>query len=472
MANTGSKWLEKRFAIKERGSSIRRELLGGLVTFLTLSYIIFVQPVVMALALPKEVPPAEVDAFKTAVLSGLCAASAVACGLMGWLANLPVALAPAMGHNFAFALFVCGALGFTWQQALAATFIAGAVFLALSLLGRLMPGCDPRAVLFGAMPPSLQNAIAVGIGLLIALVGLEYSGLIIKSPDTGLACGIGHTPWRPLAMSLIGLAVFAFLWVRNFSSAPLWAIAAAAVAGWLLGVISAPQAIVAAPNFNNAWQLDFTGLFRAPIMSLLSAVGILFFLAVFDTVGTLAGVCQRAGLLTAQDDNDKSLAGALVADSSGIVVGSLLGTSTITSYVESLAGIQSGARTGLMPIAVAGLFLVAMFFAPLLAVVAAPVAVHIAGQEIHLYPCLAPVLIGIGVAMLPCVRAVPWEDATEALPALLCLFVMPLTLSITDGIAFGFIGHVIIKVFAGRSREIRPFIAVCALLLALRYYFM
>ncbi|MCX7933682.1 MAG: NCS2 family permease [Planctomycetota bacterium] len=471
MAGAGE-WLEKRFAIKERGSSVRRELLGGLVTFLTLSYILFVQPVVMALALPKGTPPAEVEAFKAAVLSGLCVASAAACLLMGWLANLPVALAPAMGHNFAFALFVCAGLGFTWQQALAATLVAGAIFLALSLLGRLLPGCDPRAILFGTIPPSLQNAIAVGIGLLIALVGLEYSGLIIKSADTGLTCGIGHIPWRLLAISLIGLAVFAFLWARNISSAPLWAIAASALTGWLLGAISAPAALLAAPSFGAAWQLDFAGLFRAPLMHLLSAVGLLFFLAVFDTVGTLAGVCQRAGLLTAQAENDKSLAGALVADSSGIVVGALLGTSTITSYVESLAGIQSGARTGLMSIAVAGLFLVAIFFTPLLTVVAAPLAANIGGQEIYLYPCLAPVLIGIGAAMLPCVRAVPWEDATEALPAMLCLFIMPLTLSITDGIAFGFISHVLIKVFAGRSREVRPFIAVCAFLLALRYCLM
>jgi AGZA family xanthine/uracil permease-like MFS transporter len=465
--------IERVFSIRTRGSTVSRELVGSAATFLTLSYILFVQPVVMALALPDGTPEVDAAAFRASVLTGLCIGSAVACVLMGFLANFPVALAPAMGHNFFFSLIVVKAMGFTWQQALAANVISGLVFLSLSLLGILVPRLDPRVLLFDAIPRGLQHAIGVGIGLLIALVGFEYAGIVVPMKGTYIGLGFGKTPWAPIVTALVGLLVFGILWARKVAGSPLWAILASAVAGWVMGVVQAPHGIVAAPTLSaTAFRMDFTGLFgqfQVHPKAVLVAIATLLFLVVFDTVGTLTGVCTRAGLVTKDGKMDKGVRGAFVADAAGTIVGASLGTSTITSYVESLAGIHAGARTGLAAVGVAVLFLVAMFFAPLFGVIASPHVVSVSGESLSLYPCLAAVLIGIGALMLTCVKEINWDDATEALPAFLCMIIMPLTLSITDGIAFGFIAYVILMVCAGRRREVKPFIAVCAALLALRY---
>lgn len=454
---------EKRFAIRGRGSTVSREILGGLATFLTLSYILFVQPPLMAQA------AAGTGGVATAsVLTAVCLASALACLLMGLLANFPVALAPAMGHNFFFAFVVCGAMHFTFQQALLANLIAGGIFLVLSLAGMLVPRLDPRVLLFGAIPKSQQNAIGVGIGLLIALVGLEYAGVIVVQPGTGLGLGIGKVPWTPVIVAGMGLAVFGALWARGVLGAPLWSIVASAVTGAILGMVHMPQQVVAMPVLSNSLldpgKAAFGGLKTSDILVVIATF---LFLVIFDTVGTLAAVCRRAGLITPDGKMDKGVGAAFVADAAGTVAGATLGTSTITSYVESLAGIQVGARTGLAAVVVAVLFLLAMFVSPLVGLVAAPYMLPVAAAPV--YPCLAAVLIGIGALMLSCVREIDWDDASEALPAFLCLITMPLTLSITDGIAFGFISYVVLKVLAGKWRQVHPFIAVCAVLLVVRY---
>lgn len=455
--------LEKWFAVRMRGSTVSREVLGGLATFLTLSYILFVQPAVMGLAANDMSP-----GFQASVLTAVCVASALACVVMGLVANFPVALAPAMGHNFFFAFVVCGVMHFTFQQALMANLLAGAIFLALSLLGYVMPMLDPRTLLFNAIPRGLQNAIGVGIGLLIAVVGLKYAGVIINDPAAGLALGIGRVPWTPIIVAGAGLAVFGVLWARGTLGAPLWSIVAATVVGIVLGMVEVPQHVVALPVFGKSLLHPAqAGLAGLKTTDLIVVIATFLFLVVFDTVGTLAGVCQRAGLITPDGKMDKGVRGAFVADAAGTVAGSMLGTSTITSYVESLAGIQVGARTGLAALAVAVLFVLAMFLHPLVGVVAAPFMLP--GSSMPIYPCLAPVLIGMGALMLSCVKQIEWDDATEALPAFLCMIVMPLTLSITDGIAFGFISHVVLKVLAGKWRQMHPFIAVCAALLAVRY---
>lgn len=461
--------LEERFAIRARGSTVSREVFGGLATFLTLSYILFVQPALMAQA------AASTGGVATAsVLTAVCLASALACLLMGLLANFPVALAPAMGHNFYFAFTVCGtmagAMHFTFQQALLANLIAGGIFLVLSLLGTLVPRLDPRVLLFGAIPRSQQNAIGVGIGLLIALVGLKYAGVIVLRPGTGLGLGLGRVPWTPVIVAGVGLAVFGALWARGVLGAPLWSIVASAVTGAVLGVVHMPTRIAAMPVLSdsllNPAKATLADLRTSDILVVIATF---LFLVVFDTVGTLAAVCRRAGLITPDGQMDKGVGAAFVADAAGTVAGAALGTSTITSYVESLAGIQVGARTGLSALVVAALFLLAMFFSPLVGLVAAPYMLP--GDPSPAYPCLAAVLIGIGALMLSCVREIDWDDASEALPAFLCLITMPLTLSITDGIAFGFISYVVLKVLAGKWRQVHPFIAVCAVLLAIRYAF-
>ena len=358
---------------------------------------------------------------------------------------------------------------FTFQQALLANLVAGGVFLVLSVLGMVVPRLDPRVLLFGAIPKSQQNAIGVGIGLLIALVGLKYAGVIVLQPGTGLGLGIGGVPWTPLIVAGVGLAVFGVLWARGVGwGAPLWSIVASVAAGAVLKMVHLPEHIVAMPVLSdsmlNPAKATFAGLKTADILVVIATF---LFLVVFDTVGTLAAVCRRAGLISPDGKMDKGVGAAFVADAAGTVVGAALGTSTITSYVESLAGIQVGARTGLSALVVAVLFLLAMFVAPLVGLVAAPFILP--GSPDPVYPCLAAVLIGIGALMLSCVKEIDWDDATEALPAFLCMIVMPLTLSITDGIAFGFISYVVLKVLSGRYRQVHPFIAVCAALLALRY---
>jgi adenine/guanine/hypoxanthine permease len=474
-------FLETRFAIRSRGSTVGREMIGALATFLTLSYILFVQPFVMSLSLPAGVTPEQLATFQSSVLTAVCLASALGCLVMGWMANFPVALAPGMGHNFFFSLIVCKAMGFTWQQALAANVVAGGVFLVLSLLGLLVPRLDPRVILFHAMPKGLQSAIGVGIGLLIAFVGLEFAGIVIPTMGgMGVGIGLGHTPWGPLAVAMVGLLVFGVLWARGTVGTPLWAILASALVAAAItlvtgqGLIRPPTQILSMPTLSaTAFHLDFAGLFRLDLKAALVAIATFLFLDVFDTVGTLAAVCGRAGLVSPEGKMDKGVGSAFFADATGTVAGALLGTSTITSYVESLAGIQAGARTGLAAIGVAALFVVAMFFAPLFAVVAAPYSIKVmvggAEQTLQLYPCLAAVLIGIGALMLYTVRDIDWDDPTEALPAFLCMIMMPLTMSITDGISFGFISYTVLKVCTGRYRQVHPFIAVCAALLALRY---
>ncbi len=359
-ATMQASFLERRFAIRSRGSSISREVLGGLATFLTLSYILFVQPPLMNAA------AASTGGVSTeSVLTAVCIASAVACVVMGLLANFPVALAPAMGHNFFFAFVVCGLMHFTFQQALMANLIAGAIFLVLSVLGMVVPSLDPRVLLFGAIPRSLQNAIAVGIGLLIALVGLEYAGVVIQQPGTGLGLGIGKVPWAPIIVAGVGLAVFGVLWARGVLGAPLWSIVASAATGALVGVVHMPQRLAALPVLSNSIlnpaKANLAGLKTSDIVVVIATF---LFLVVFDTVGTLAAVCRRAGLITPDGKMDKGVGAAFVADAAGTVAGAVLGTSTITSYVESLAGIQVGARTGLSALVVAALFVLAMFLAP------------------------------------------------------------------------------------------------------------
>ncbi len=330
-------------------------------------------------------------------------------------------------------------------------------------------------MLFNAIPRGLQHAIAVGIGLLIALVGFEYAGIVVPTPGTYIGLGLGRTPWAPIATVLIGLLAFGVLWAKKVVGAPLWAILASAIAGWFFGVVQAPHGIAATPTLSaTAFKMDFVGLFdqfQINPKAVLIALATFLFLDVFDTVGTLAGVCARARLLTSDGKADSKMGKAFVADAAGTVLGASLGTSTITSYVESLAGIHAGARTGLAAVGVAAFFLIAMFFTPLFGMVGSPYAVTLNGQNVLLYPCLAAVLIGIGALMLACVKEINWDDATEALPAFLCMIMMPLTVSITEGIAFGFISYVVLMVCTGRWREVKPFIAVCAGLLALRYAF-
>jgi AGZA family xanthine/uracil permease-like MFS transporter len=461
-------WVDSKFQLSERGTTPGREVLGGVTTFMALSYIIFVQPTLMAIAgVPIE------GAF-----IATCVASAIACVLMGLLANYPIALAPAMGHNVFFTFVVVNRMGYDWRQALAAVFIGGCVFVALSFVGF-------RAKLMDIIPDSLKRAIAGGIGLLITFVGLEYAGLIVGSPDTGIALGRIHSP--VVLLALFGLVATLCLMGLGVRGAVLWGIVLMTGAGLILTMrgVTVPtgedqvpllsldmQSYASLDPRGSLFALDFDGLFRAE--GFLAVVLTFLFLDVFDTVGTLIGVSDRAGLLDSEGRLPKAR-WALFSDAAGTVVGASMGTSTVTSYVESAAGVQAGARTGLANLVTAAMFLLSILLYPVLAVVATRHE-FVGGFEsakfrISQYPVLAPALIVVGSMMLKGLARLDWDDATEFLPAFLVVIMIPFSLSITEGIAMGFIAYSLLKFVTGRWREAHWAFHVMALVLVLRYVF-
>jgi len=449
-------WIEDTFKVSERGSTVGREILGGVTTFMALSYIIFVQPAMMHEA---GIPVA--GAF-----IATCVASALACILMAFTANYPIALAPAMGHNAYFTYFVVLTLGFTWQQGLTAVFIGGCVFVGLSFLGF-------RAKVMEFIPDSLKRAIAGGIGLLITLIGLEYAGVIVGSPATGVMFGTVQRPGTLLA--LFGLLLMVVLIARGVRGAVLYGIVGTTVLGVVLTAAGVPVLDLKLKSFESLdprgslFALDFGGLLSAK--GALTVILTFLFLDVFDTVGTLIGVSERAGLLDEQGRLPRAR-WALFSDASGTVVGALMGTSTVTSYVESAAGVQAGARTGLANLGTAALFLLSIVLYPLFGIVASCHVYDEAGFHMAQYPVLAPALIVVGSMMLKSLARLKWDDPTEFLPAFLTVAVMPLAVSITEGIAFGFISYSVLKLVTGRAREVHWGFHLMSLILVCRYVFL
>lgn len=434
------------FDLQARNTTVRTEVIAGASTFMTMSYIIFVQPALLA----------QCGMDYGAVLVATCLASAVATLLMGFLANYPIALAPAMGHNVFFVFTVCIGMGYSWQEALGVNFISGALFIALSLFSF-------RARLVEAIPRSLKSAIAVGIGLLIALLGLEWSGIIVGNPNTLVT--LGDLRAAPVLLSLFGLLLISTLSALRVRGAILIGIIAVAFGCWLLNLVEF-DGIVGMPEIKESTflKLDVLGAIgkRGPI-DFLSILFVFFFLDLFDTVGTLVGISERAGLLV--DGKLPRAERALLSDAVGTVVGTTLGTSTITSYIESASGVAAGGRTGLANVVTAALFLLAIFFYPLARMVGGRVEYN----GLALYPAIAPPLIIVGSMMMTSVKSIDWEDYTESVPAFLTLIVMPLTFSITEGIAFGFISYAALKLLTGRGREVNAFVYVFAALFVLRY---
>ncbi len=445
--------LERRFGIRAAGSTPGREITAGVVTFATLSYILFVQPAVLGAA----------GMDGGGVLFATCVASALACLWMGLFANHPFALAPAMGHNFFFAFVVCGAMGFTWQQALAANLLAGLAFLALAPTGL-------REVVMRAVPAPIRAGIGAGIGLLIAMIGLQWSGIVVADQATLVRLGDLGTPVAGL--SLFGLGLGAVLFTARVPGALLLAILGTAAAGYTaqqhFGVTQELvrfEGFVGAPPSptSTAFALDFGGLFARPVGDWLTVLAVLFLLDLFDTIGSLVGLGRRAGSLEADGSLPRAGA-AFTADAIGTVTGACLGTSTVTSYVESAAGIAAGGRTGLTAVVVGLLFLAALFFTPLFEAVGGGVPVLLeSGETATRYPVLAPVLILVGALMCGTLADVDWEDFGTALPAFLTAFLIPLTFSITDGIAAGFIAWSLLDIVRPGAMPRGPRLAAHAL---------
>jgi adenine/guanine/hypoxanthine permease len=439
------KFLERRFSLTASGTTVRTELLAGLTTFLTMAYIVFVQPAVLSAA----------GMDFGAVLVATCLATALATTLMALLANYPIAVAPAMGHNFFFAYSVVLAMHVPWQIALGAVALAGAVFV-------LTAGIGLREHLITAIPQSLKHAIAAGIGLLIATVGLEWSGLIVGAPGTLVTLGDLHS--RPVLLALFGLTFTAILAARKIPGAFLWGILATTVLGLPLGIVHYQGFVDVPPSIRpTLFQLDVLGAFSP---SMVSVVLVFFFLALFDSVGTLVGVGQQAGLM--HKGTLPRAREALLADAIGTVAGAALGTSTVTAYIESGAGVAAGGRTGLASLVTAALFLLSLFVHPLVKMIGGGVAV---GQT-TLYPVISAPLILVGTMMIGGLRNVPWDDLTEAIPAFLTIIMMPLSVSITEGVAFGLIAYVVLKAASGRHGEVHLLLYVFAVLFLARYAFL
>ncbi len=435
-------WLDRTFRLAANGTTVRRELLGGATTFMTMSYIIFVQPAVLGVT----------GMDQGAVMVATCLASALATLLTGLLANYPIAQAPAMGHNIFFAVVVCGAMGYTWQVALGANFLSGLVFVGLALAG-------VWGKMVAAVPDSLKYGIAVGIGLLIALIGLEYGGIVVDSP--GALVALGDLTSRPVLLALFGLALTAVLLVLRFPGAILAGILATAAAGVPLGVVEYHGLLAPVPSLAPTFlKLDVAGAVET---GLVAVVFVFFLLDVFDAIGTLIGVGGTGGFL--KDGKLPRADKAMLADAAGTVGGVLLGTSTVSSYVESVTGIAQGARTGLANVMTAALFLLALFFSPL----ARMVSGEVVSGGLTLRPVIAPALVLVGSMMMKCVKFIDWDDLTESIPAFLAIVVMPLTLSITEGISFGFISYVLLKLAAGQGRRVHGLIYGFAALFVLRY---
>ncbi len=441
-----NEWLERRFELARRGTSVRTEIVAGATTFATMAYILFVQPVVLGAA---GMDPG-------AVLVATCVASAVACLLMAFLANYPVALAPGMGHNFYFAYGVVIGMKVPWTIALGAIAIAGTIFI-------LLAGVGFREKLIEVIPSSLKRGIAAGIGLLITLVGLEYGGIVVHDAATGLTLGSLHAP--AALLTVFGLVVSIVLLVRGIGGALLIGMAATTAASLAFGytkfhgVVSAPPSL--APTFLKLDPLGALTPAMAPV------IFVFLFLALFDTVGTLVGVSEKAGLMTADGRLPKARE-ALLADSISTVVGAVAGTSTVTSYIESAAGVSAGGRTGLASVVTAVLLLLSLFFTPLVQMVSGEI--QIGGASFH--PAIAPSLILVGYFMIEAIAGIEWHDAEEAIPAFLAVVIMPMALSITEGIAFGFITYSLIKVVRGKAAQTHWLVHLFAVLFLLRYAFL
>lgn len=410
--------IERYFRLSEAGSNVRTEVLAGVTTFLTMSYIVFVNPSILA----------ETGMDAGAVFVATCVASAVGALIMGLLANYPIATAPGMGLNAFFTYTVVLGSGYTWQQALTAVFISGVLFFLLSLT-------TIRERLIEGIPKNLKVAISAGIGLFLGLIALKNAGITVD--DSATLVSLGDLTAAPAILTLFGLALIVGLESRGFLGSVLIAILVATAAGIPLGLVEWGGILAMPPDPSaTVFAFDFS-LIGDPAFLLI--VFTFLFVDFFDTAGTLVGVTHRAGLLDA--DGRLPRAGrALIADSGATVIGATLGTSPVTSYIESAAGTAVGGRTGLTAVVVAGGFLLALFFAPLASMVPAYAT--------------AAALLYVAVLMARGLSEVDWDDVTESAPAVMAAVAMPLTHSISNGIGFGFVTFVAAKVIAGRGREV------------------
>jgi len=427
--------IDQYFKLAENHTSVKQELLGGLTTFVTMAYIVVVNPQILAQA----GMPAEGVVFAT------CLSAAVATLVMGLYANYPIALAPGMSLNAYFTYSVCLSMHVPWRTALAVVFFSGVLFLILTVT-RI------REQIVNGIPDCLKHSTAAGIGMFIAFVGLRNAKLVVANSVTFV--GLGSFADKEVQTACFGLALTLVLMARKIHGAILLSILGTTILGALRGISSWPSSFFSMPHPSSTFlQLDFRGALHLGFLEILFAF---LFVDLFDNVGTLVGVCEQGGFI--KDGKIPRVGRVLLADSVGTIFGALTGTSTVTSYIESAAGVAAGARTGLSNLAVAALFLLATFCSPLAAAIPAYAT--------------APALILVGVLMSQSLAQVKWQDFTEALPAFITMLATPLTFSIATGLSLGLISYTFVKLAAGKLAEINALIWILTVLFILRYIYL
>lgn len=429
--------LDKFFKITENKSTLRTEIIAGITTFMTMVYILAVNPSILSAT----------GMDKDAVFTATALSAIVATLVMALVAKLPFALAPGMGLNAFFAFTVVLGMGYSWQFALTAVFLEGIIFI-------LLTAFNIRELIVNSIPINLKHAVSVGIGLFIAFIGLKGTGLIVDNPATLVGLGDMRNP--AVLVGLAGVIIIGVLFAKKVKGAILIGILASTIIGIFVGVTVIPEnfsAVSLPPSIEPIFfKFDFSQVFTLDMLIVLFTF---LFVDMFDTVGTLVGVSSKADMLD-KDGKVPRVKQALFADAIGTTVGAMFGTSTVTTYVESAAGVAEGGKTGMTALTVAGMFVLALFFAPIFMIIPAAAT--------------APALIIVGLFMISPIMKIDLDDFTESIPAFFTIIMMPLTYSIAEGIVFGMLSFVILKLLTGRYKEIKPIMYVIAILFLIKFY--
>ncbi len=442
------------FRLSERGTNFRTEVVAGLTTFMTMAYIVFVNPAILGIK--------DTGLSVPGVFFATCVAAAVACIAMGLVANFPLALASGLGLNAIVAFTLILELGLSWQQAMAVIVVEGVLVTVLVLT-------NLREAVLDAIPLSLKFAIAVGIGLFIAFIGLKNAGLVVPNADTYVA--LGDLTQGPVLLAAFGLILTLALVARGLRGGIIIGILVTGIVGMIFGVVPVPKGIV---DFSFDTSTVGGGVLAVPEvlrLSLLPVIFALFMTDFFDTMGTMFAVAQE-GKLIDEEGRVPQARRILLVDGLAAVLGGAMGASSVTSYIESGSGVAEGGRTGLTSVVVGILFLLALPFSPLVSVFGGSLPIPNpagGGDPLFVSPVTAPALVVVGFLMMTSVRLIPWESFDEAIPAFLTILTLPLTFNISYGIGFGFISYVLIKLSRGKAREVHPLLYATALLFALAF---
>lgn len=429
-------FFEKQFKLREHGTDVRTEVLAGFTTFMTMAYILIVNPLILS----------DAGMDFGGVFTATAIAAAISTILMAFMANYPFALAPGMGLNAFFAYTVVLQMGYSWQFALTAVFIEGIIFILLSFF-------NVREAIFDSIPTNLKKAVSVGIGLFIALIGFSNAGIVVNEEAAGTIIGLGNLANPEALLAIIGILITGFLLAKDVKGALFYGIVISTVIGFPLGVTSLPEGgfFQMPPSLREvAFKFEWTQIFT---LDMAIVVFTFLFVDIFDTIGTLIGVSSKAGLLD-EDDKLPKVKEALLADAIGTTIGACLGTSTVTTFVESASGVAEGGRTGLTALTAGGLFAISLLLSPFFLMIPGAAT--------------APALIIVGLFMMSPIQEIDLNDYTEAIPAFLTIVMMPFGYSIAQGIVFGMVSYVVLKYLSGKFKDVSVVMLVIAVIFVLR----